>query len=227
MAKLSPARRLLNVFHPEGIPSLGATFYDAISGAWEFQRFYELVAKDILAYCSEGSVLDVGTGPGWLLVALRRQHPRLQLTGVDISPAMVAKARKNIARAGLGETIAVKEGGASRIPFADCSFDAVVSTGSIHHWKDPTAGLNDIYRVLKPEGYELMYDVVSDTPSSVWKEVAREFGRLKMLLFWIHGFEEPFYSRENFQLLAQPTWFREGQTRFVSVMCCLVLKKSE
>jgi hypothetical protein len=64
MAKLSPARRLIKIFHPEGIPWPGTTFYNAISETSIFQRHYELVARDILSYCSEGSILDVGTGPG-------------------------------------------------------------------------------------------------------------------------------------------------------------------
>ena len=64
MAKLSPARRLLKIFHPEGIPWPGTAFYNAISETTIFQRNYELVAKDILSYCLEGSILDIGTGPG-------------------------------------------------------------------------------------------------------------------------------------------------------------------
>ncbi len=225
MSGLSPARRLLKVVHVEGIPWPGSAVYNAFSGTWMFQRHYEWLARDILHYCSEGSILDIGTGPGWLLLKLHQAAPGVQLTGVDISAAMVDKARKNVANAGLADVIAIKEGAASQLPFPEASFDAVVSTGSLHHWKDPTAGLNDVYRVLKPGGDALMYDVVSDTPSPVWDEGAREFGRLKIMLFWLHTFEEPFYTQENYRLLARPTLFQEGQTRFLGVMCCLVLKK--
>lgn len=225
MAKLSPVRRLLKLFHPEGIPWPGTKFYNAISETGIFQRNYELVARDILSYCSQGSILDVGTGPGWLLVKLHQQSPSLRLTGLDVSASMVAKARKNIVKAGLSDVIEVKEGKAGYMPFADGSFDAVVSTGSIHHWKDPIAGLNDVYRVLKHGGYALMYDLVSDTPASVLKETAREFGKLKMLLLWLHAFEEPFYSTRNFAELSRPTLFKEGRIRFVGVLCCLILKK--
>lgn len=222
---LSPARRLLKIFHPEGIPWPGTAIYNAISQSSIFQYHYDLIAKDILGYCSEGSILDIGTGPGWLLVKLHRESPSLQVTGLDVSPSMVEKARKNMANAGLSNVIEVKEGNASHMPFSDSSFDTVVSTGSVHHWKDPTAALNDVYRVLKQGGYALMYDLVSDTPSPVLKETAREFGKLKMLLLWLHAFEEPFYSCNDFELLARPTLFNKGQTRFVGVMCCLALKK--
>jgi ubiquinone/menaquinone biosynthesis C-methylase UbiE len=152
MAGLSLIRRLIKVFHPEGIPWPGTVFYNAISATGIFQRNYELVARDITSYGSEGSILDIGTGPGRPLIELHRQSLLLRLTGIDASPSMVSKARKNIADAGLSYEIKVEEGNASRMPFADGSFDTVVSTGTIHHWKDPVAGLNDVYLYSKREG---------------------------------------------------------------------------
>jgi len=189
------------------------------------RSYYGLIARDILTCCSEGSLLDVGTGPGWLLVKLHHLSPELRLTGLDVSGSMVARARKNMANAGLSEVIEIKEGNADCLPFADSLFDTVVSTGTLHHWKKPTAGLNEVHRVLKEGGLALMYDLVSDTPASILRETARQYGKLKILLLWLHAFEEPFYSCKGFALLARPTWFRQGRTRFVGVLCCLMLKK--
>ena len=225
MAGLSPLRRLLKLVHPEGIPMVGTVLYNAVSGTAVFQRTYEVLARDITSRCSEGSLLDIGTGPGWLLVKLHELAPGLELTGLDASGAMVAKARENIESYGLSGRIAVEQGNARCMPFADDSFDAVVSTGSIHHWKDPTAALNEVHRVLKPGGLGLLYDLVSDTPAPVLKQMALEFGRMRMLLLWLHAFEEPFYSRYGLEELPRPTPFEEGQTRFVSVMCCLAVRK--
>jgi ubiquinone/menaquinone biosynthesis C-methylase UbiE len=225
MAKLSLTRKLLKIFHPEGIPWIGTVFYNALSATALFQRNYDVVTQDILSYGSEGSILDIGTGPGWLLVKLHHQSPRLRITGLDTSASMVAKARKNMVAAGISEEIEVKEGNASHLPFADNTFETVVSTGSIHHWKDPIGGLNEIYRVLKAGGNALLYDIVSDTPQSVLKEIARGYGRLKMMLFWLHAFEEPFYSHKAFEMLAQPSLFKAGRIRFVGVLCCLILRK--
>jgi len=222
---LSPARRLLKIFHPEGIPWPGTALYNKISQTGIFQRSYEWVARDILGYCSKGSILDIGTGPGWLLIKLHQKAPGLQVTGLDASPSMVDRARKNMADIGLSDAIKIEEGYANHMPFPDSAFDIVISTGSVHHWKDPVAGLNDVYRVLKNEGYALMYDLVSDIPASVLRDTAREFGKLKMMLLWLHAFEEPFYTRKEFELLARPTLFKKGRTRFVGVLCCLILKK--
>jgi ubiquinone/menaquinone biosynthesis C-methylase UbiE len=222
---LSPLRKLLKLVHPEGIPWPVTLCYNALTKTGPFQRYYALVAQDIAAYCAEGSLLDIGTGPGWLLRTLHQQCPALKLTGVDTSAAMVTQARQNMAQAGLQDHIEVVEGNVSRLPFPDNAFDVVVSTGSIHHWKEPIAGLNEIYRVLKPGKYALIHDLVSDTPAAVLKEAAREYGRVRMFLLWLHAFEEPFYRHADFAALARQTLFKEGQTRFVSVLYCLCLKK--
>jgi ubiquinone/menaquinone biosynthesis C-methylase UbiE len=173
MAKLTPFRRLLKLFHPEGIPGPGAKLYNSISKTGIFQRNYDLLAQDILRYGKEGNCLDVGMGPGWLLIKLHEQSPALHLHGIDISPSMVSKAAGNVRKAGLDGVVEVKIGDASHIPYEDKFFDMVVSTGSIHHWKEPVKALNEIYRVLKHGGHALLYDVLSDTPPSVLKEAAR------------------------------------------------------
>ncbi len=223
---LSLPRRLLKAVHPEGMPRVGAVLYNRISATRAFQRQYALIARDILGYGLGGSLLDIGTGPAWLLVHLQQLSPALQGIGIDASPAMLAKARQNIAAAGLSDLLEVREGRASQLPFAAEAFDAVVSTASLHHWKDPAAGLQEAYRVLRPGGYALIYDLVRDTPAAILAEMGRQWGRVRMLLLWLHGFEEPFYSQEEFALLARPTSFREGRTRFVGVLCCLILRKA-
>ena len=222
---LSPIRKVLKKFHPEGIPWPGSALYNAVSETNIFQRHYELISQDILGYCSEGCILDIGTGPGWLLKKLYQASPKFQITALDISASMVAKARKNIEQAGLSEVIDIEEGQASSMPFADRTFEVVVSTGSVHHWKDPTAGLNEIYRILKLGGCALIYDLVSDTPKSIMKTASQEFGKLKIFLLWLHAFDEPFYSHKKLHLVARPSLFKEGQTQFVGVMCCLILRK--
>ena len=225
MAKLSPLRRLLKLVHPEAMRGVGAAFYNTVSASSIFQRHFELVAGDILSYCSEGALLDVGTGPAHLLLKIRQQSPNMRLAGIDPSAVMLAKGRQNVSAAGLDKVIELKDGGSTNVPFPDESFDIVVSTASIHHWKELTSGINEIYRVLKKGGYALLYDVVSDTPKEILERFSRETGRLRTFLFWLHGFEEPFYDCKNFASLAQPTLFKGGRTRFVGLLYCLILKK--
>lgn len=225
MAKLTPMRRLMKLIHPEGIPWPGSVFYNAISSSTIFMKHYELAAEDILSHCSQGALLDIGTGPARLLLKLHQQSPGMRLVGIDSSAAMIKKAKQNVTEAGLSEFIEIKEGGAGHIPFSDQSFDIVVSTVSMHHWKQPEACLNEIYRVLKDNSFALIYDIVSDTPKSTMSDIKREFGRLKATMFWLHNFEEPFYTRQNFEAIAQSSLFGKGRTQFLGLFCCLILKK--
>lgn len=224
----SLGRRVLRVFHPEGIPGVGTRLYDAVSRSAIFQRHYWAVARDVLANdAGIASVLDVGTGPGWLLVALRRERPDVHLAGVDISPAMVERARRNLARAGLEGAVEVRAGDAAQLPFEGGCFDVVVSTGSIHHWRDPAAGLREIHRVLRVGGRAFVYDIVADTPREVLRTSAAEFGRLRTLLLWVHAFEEPFYSREELASLVSASPFGGGRLGFVGVLCRVEVEKEK
>ncbi len=222
---LPPIRRLLKILHPEAIPWPGAFFYNALSGSAIFQRHYEMVAGDILAYCKEGRILDAGTGPGWLLVKMQKRAPGLMPTGLDASQTMVSKARHHVLASGYGDRIHVVCGNVMDLPFHDHTFDVIVSTGSIHHWKEPERCLEEVYRVLRPGGHALMYDLVSDTPPAVLSQAKREFGKLRIFLLWLHAFEEPFYSTKNFERLALSSRFKNVETRFVGIMNCLVLRK--
>lgn len=75
-------RTHLRRWHPEAIPWPGSILYNAISQSRVFTRHYPLVAEDLANYCRWGRVLDIGTGPGWLLLALRRTLPEVEAIGV-------------------------------------------------------------------------------------------------------------------------------------------------
>ena len=90
-------RQLIKRFHPEGIPWPGSLLYNFISSTAVFERHYELVADDAARYGRTGRILNVGTGPARLLLALCRTFPDASLVGIDISTAMVKKARENMA----------------------------------------------------------------------------------------------------------------------------------
>jgi ubiquinone/menaquinone biosynthesis C-methylase UbiE len=223
MADCSLISRFFKRIHPESIPWPGSVLYNLISSSAIFQKHYEMVAEDILQYCKAGCLLDIGTGPGRLLSKLHQKSPQMRLVGIDSSPAMVTKAKENT----IGiESIEIREGNAGNIPFPDRHFDIVVSTASIHHWKQPTKAINEVWRVLKKGNFALIYDLVSDTPQSILADCRRKFGRFKTTLFWLHSFEEPFYSRLSLEALTQPTSFRDCQARFLGLLYCLILKKT-
>jgi ubiquinone/menaquinone biosynthesis C-methylase UbiE len=216
---------VLKLLQAESIPWPGSFFYNAVSKSGIFQKHYELMARDIIKYCPLGKILDIGTGPGWLLIKLNELSSALELTGLDISAAMVTKAKENIAAANSLVNISIKQGSADLLSYPDSFFDMVVSTQSLHHWKNPVRGFNEIYRVLKNGGQARIYDLVTDIPPDVFKSAAKEFGRLKLLMLWLHVCEEPFYSQKATLDLALSSDFREGALEFTGVLCCLNLKK--
>jgi ubiquinone/menaquinone biosynthesis C-methylase UbiE len=118
------------------------------------------IAADVAAVAPAGAqVLEVGCGPGHLSIRLARQHG-LDVTGLDLDPAMIARARANADRPGNSDQCrpSFVVGDVATLAFPDGSFDLVVSTLPMHHWADPTAGLAEIGRVLRPGGRALIWD---------------------------------------------------------------------
>jgi len=138
------------------LPSAGA--YDALV-ATALEGFYDRVASEMATALPRGSVLEIGSGPGRLAVRLAREAPGVTLTGVDISDAMVERAARHAAAAGLSERVRFEVGDVAALPLSDEEFDGVMSTLSLHHWSDPARGLAEIYRVLKPGGEAWIYDL--------------------------------------------------------------------
>ncbi len=219
-------RQFIKRLHPEGIPWPGSFIYNALSRSEIFFRHYELVAWDVANYGMAKRILDVGTGPGQLLFALQRVFPEAATFGVDISQAMVAQARKNIEACGHERSIESLVAGANALPFAAETFDRVVSTGSLHHWKAPVQGLSEVHRVLKVNGFALMYDLVRKMPKLVCEQVRSQFGSFWLALLWLHSFEEPFLSPEEMEQLGRASDFAVEGTRFTGALCCLVLRKN-
>jgi arsenite methyltransferase len=111
-------------------------------------------------------VLDVGCGAGMdSLVAAQMVGPAGSVTGVDMTPEMVAKAHGSIAEMGLGN-VRIVEGSAEHLPFDGASFDVVISNGVIDLIPDKDAVFSEITRVLRPGGRIQLADVTIQNPVS-------------------------------------------------------------
>lgn len=106
-----------------------------------------------------GKVLDIGSGTGLLCIEIARIFKDLEVFGIDISPDMLAIAKKTLMNEGFGSRVKFIQTDASNLPFREKSFDAAVSYVSLHHWKDATSVLNEVKRVLRKDGMAFIYDL--------------------------------------------------------------------
>jgi ubiquinone/menaquinone biosynthesis C-methylase UbiE len=105
-----------------------------------------------------GRILDVACGPGVVTAAVASEAA--EVVGLDATEAMLDRARKRAEGAGLSK-VSFTTGNAESLPFDDNSFDGVVNRAALHHFENPAAAVNEMFRVLKPGGQVVLVDVVS------------------------------------------------------------------
>jgi ubiquinone/menaquinone biosynthesis C-methylase UbiE len=125
-----------------------------------FRGVHTRVIGDVVAAnLAPGSrILDVGTGPGTVPLHIARAAPRVTVDGIDLSEPMIAYATTAALETGCADRVTFHTADAGRMPFADDSFDLIVSSMSQHHWSDVPAVIAEIRRVLRPGGQAWIYD---------------------------------------------------------------------
>ena len=146
----------------------------ARTSGWALRWLYRAAAGQVRTTLPrDGACLDVGTGPGRLLVEVARQRPDAHVVGVDPSADMIGHARGNVGH--LGDRAELFVASAESLPFPDESFDAVVSTLSAHHWADPAAAVAEQVRVLRPGGRLWIFDLRKHTAAALPALLAEHF----------------------------------------------------
>ena len=111
-------------------------------------------------------VLDLGSGAGTdSLIAAQMVGEQGHVTGIDMTPEMLAKARAAAAEME-ATNVEFVESEAERLPFPDASFDVVISNGVIDLVPDKDAVFAELYRVLAPGGHIQVADVTIQNPVS-------------------------------------------------------------
>ena len=143
----------------------------------------EVRFQKAIGAAGSGKILDVACGPGVVTAALAGKAEAV--TAFDATPAMLEKARKRCADAGL-ENVTFEQGNAESMPFDDGVFDGVVTRLAIHHFTEPAKVIGEIFRVLRPGGTAVIVDVVvsEDAEEAALQnaiEIVRDPSHIRML----------------------------------------------
>jgi arsenite methyltransferase len=137
------------------VPDTAVESFAGVANPWELGRL------------TPGErVLDLGSGAGTdSLVAAQMVGEQGSVTGIDMTPEMLTKARTAAAEMG-ASNVAFVESEAERLPFPDESFDVVISNGVIDLIPDKDAVFAELFRVLVPGGRLQLADVTIQNPVS-------------------------------------------------------------
>lgn len=114
--------------------------------------------RDVAAKLGQPEVLDLGCGAGHASFAVA--PVARSVVAYDLSSRMLEVVAAASQARGLGN-ISTRQGDVAQLPYADASFDLVLTRFSAHHWPDVQAALSEVARVLRPGGSLVVVDIVA------------------------------------------------------------------
>lgn len=149
---------------------------------------------------SDAVILDIACGTGELERLLAADNPHQRIVGVDLSEQMLTQARHKLQAF---PQIKFQQATVRSLPFPDHGFDVVISANSFHYFDDPLASLQEMQRVLKPDGRLVLLDWCRDG----W------FCQLcDLILKWIDPAHKQCYTQKELHNLLTLAQFQIGRS---------------
>jgi len=212
---------------PEAIPTPGAIFYNA-TVIKVLRKPEAKIADDVAEKMRKGTILDLGSGTGYLSIEIAKRAPGLQVYGIDLSRQMVKIARRHAKGVDNARFVF---GNAAKLPFNDNSIDLVISTGASHHWKTPRMVFDECYRVLKTGKEAWIYDGCPEVFSNqadrrkMSKKYGFLVGRLGHRTSTLHGFSLEEYQTVIKDMLEQTAFKGSYQMALADIWMKITLNK--
>ena len=178
-------------------------YKDSGGGAYQLKsnlnvyRFRKQILKCVEVIPKNSNVLEVGCGSGYVLSMLKKLRPDIKIKGSDISPSSTWRMLKK-------QGIKLIKDDTTKSSFPSNKFDVVISFGVMEHTSNDQAFLKEVYRLLKPGGLNLMFNLpnkyaLNDFLARTFKIGGHEQRYTKkqiISLFKEHGFENIIAEKE-------------------------------
>jgi ubiquinone/menaquinone biosynthesis C-methylase UbiE len=190
----------------------------------EMQKEYRRLAENVVSMFQKGKLLEVGPGPSYISIEIAKRLQDVEIIGLEISDTMIEMSNINAREHGVSGKITLKKGDASKMPFGDSTFDFVITSGSLHHWKKPNQVINEIYRVLKSECTALVSDLRKDAPKEKIKEFSNKINSKLMRWGLNHSFREGYTVKQIGEII-KSTHFKDVHIKEEEISMQILLKK--
>ena len=139
-------------------PSFAAKMYNKLMNSTPIKTQFQEIAKDLIKKQTKGTLLDVGTGPGNLLLEINKLNPKIDLSGIDISESMLRVAQNKLSEL----KVDLRVGNIQSTNYDSEFFDLVTCSGSFYLWNNPVQCLAEIKRILRKNGIAVFYETYRD-----------------------------------------------------------------
>ena len=182
------------------------------------------------------AILDLATGTADFALVAARRFPSARITGLDLTPAMLAIGARKVAAAGLETQIALQAGDATALPFADATFDATICAFGFRNFPDIPASLGEAERILRNGGRLVALEFFRPRSTLLGAFTAGWLRCLSTLFAasraadyaYLRASIEKTCSDSEFAAMARAAGFAAERREFFFPACsCLILRKCD
>jgi len=136
------------------------------------EKFGQEYSKKLIARgFNKGRIIDVGCGFGGTAIVLAKSLPESEIFGIDLSEPLLSLANQAAQTSGLENRLNFEMGDVQKIPYDDNFFDVVLNINMVHLVENPVQMLNELERVLVPNGYVFIADLRRSWLGLIEKEI--------------------------------------------------------
>jgi len=211
------------------MPSVATRYYDKLISAVQYD-YLDHFCQQIVSLAQPGfNILDIGTGTGQLPVMLAKQlPPNCHITAVDLSKSCIRTAQQNSKGSGTTGRIDFYCSDILKLDLVK-SFDLIISSCALHHWRYPRKVFRKASKLLSPHGRVIILDDCPDVAPEkrrAWINLVESKCKAGLLFRTVFLFESKFlaYSRKELEAAVLPSGlilkeYTQNNVFFTAILC--------